>query len=115
MSEDDMSWGPCWQCNKPGAPCMTGLGHCEEHPPPGSSEILLLRKIAEAAKAAGTHEVNHDTCGVCGHDFEVCGAERAANDDEPGAQTFPVCAGARIRLALAELELASTCAGADSV
>ncbi len=104
MSDDDLGWGPCWQCDKPDAPCMTGLGHCEEHPPPSPQEINLLRKIAKAAEAAGTHEVNFDTCGVCGLHFEECEVERVSHDDAPGAETFPACAGARIRSALLELK-----------
>lgn len=64
-----------------------------------------IEAVLRAANACGTNTHNPDTCGVCHKHFRDCEAERVSYDDPPinDDNSFPECAGAMMRIALAYL------------
>ena len=68
-----------------------------------------LAKLIEAAKDCAINRDMPDICGVCGLHFADCDAERAmyVDDFEEGRHnnTFPSCAGGRMRIVLEKYQL----------
>jgi hypothetical protein len=87
-------------------------GAWDDERDPQAKTILLLRlgeTVAEwmthaealerALKSCAVDEDNPDTCGVCGHHFRDCEADRRIVGDIGDAEDL-ACAGARARAAL---------------